>query len=36
MHATEVTELHDYVGSGTLGRYGSGSLMQHSWPTQVH
>ena len=34
MCATEVTELHDYVGNGTVGRRATGSLKQHSGPTQ--
>ena len=34
MHAAEVTELHGYVGNGTVGRHRTGSLKQHSGPTQ--
>ena len=34
MHAIEVTELLDYVGYGTFGRHGTGSLKQHSGPNQ--
>ena len=34
VNATEVTELFDYVGNGTVGRDGTGSLKQHSGPKQ--
>ena len=34
MYAAEVTELHDYVGDGTVGRPGAESFKQHSGPKQ--
>ena len=34
MRATEVTELHDYVGNGTVVRHRIGTLEQHLGPKQ--